>query len=412
MKKIYLSAAAFFVGVSCFAQWSQVNTGIANLSSGAKLIGSSNTHLFSGTLGGYKMYKSSDNGTNWSETQLPYFNGVPECGYYFSGKFFAGMSGSLDCIYYTTDNAATWNTVTGAPASSVVRGFTSLSGNIFAYTSNKGVFKSTDGGLNWSDANSGLTNLNVIRMEVINSKLIAATIGAGIFVSVDNGATWTQSNSGIAGGDLNATLVWQMGTNLYYTQQGIASYKSTDDAANWTTWTKPSFMGLGVNEVYRNGNNLYLESRHYSGGLKDSVYTSSNEGITWTNITANLNAGDLNASGITEFGGFAFIAYNLSSPNLGIYRRAIAVGIHENTKSNLIASYPNPFNEQIILANFSSEKIKQISLYDVHGKQMVVEVNSFNNTINTTALSNGLYMIEITFGDNSIIRQKLIKANR
>lgn len=317
MRKIYLSTVILFASITCFAQWGQVNNGIANLTQGASLLGSSDTYLFAGTLGDYKMYRTNDNGNNWIEINLPAPFSVPVCGYYFSGKYFSGLNVSTDCVFYTTDNGTTWNSVTGGPKTTGVRGFHSLSGNIFAYTSSVGIYKSSDGGSTWSAANSGLTNLNVIWMETINTKLIAATIGGGVFISTDNGATWVQSNTGIAGGDLNAVLVWRMGSNLYYTAQGGGSYLSTDEGTTWSSWTKPSVMGLGVQEIHRYGSNLYMEARHFSGGLRDSVYITSDEGVSWTNITANLSATDLNAYGITEFGGFVFIAYNLISPNLG-----------------------------------------------------------------------------------------------
>ena len=178
------------------------------------------------------------------------------------------------------------------------------------------IYKSSDGGVNWTQTINGLSNLNIIWMEVINSKLVAASIGGGVFISSDNGSTWVQSNSGIAGGDLNASLVWRMGTNLYYYEQGGGSYTSANDGATWIVWTKPAVFGVGPMEIYRSGGDLYMEARHFSGGLKDSLYITSNEGITWTNITGNLSASDLSASKIMEFNGYAFIAYNLVSPNL------------------------------------------------------------------------------------------------
>lgn len=408
MKKIYLSTVLLFVGTICFAQWGQVNNGIANLASGAKLLGTSNTHLFSGTLGGAKMYRTNDNGDNWTEIQAPVVSNVPECGYYFSGKYFSGLNSSMDCIYYSTDNGTTWNSVTGGPQTTVVRGFSSLGGNIFAYTSNAGIYKSTDGGLTWSASNSGLTNLNVIRMETINNKLIAATIGGGAFLSTDNGDTWVQSNTGIAGGDLNTEIVWRMGTTLYYTAQGGGAYSSTNEGTSWSAWTKPLVMGLGVNEIYRSGTNLYMEARHFSGGLKDSVYLTSNEGTTWTNITGNLSASDLNASGMNELGGYAFIAYNLVSPGLGIYRRGTTASIGEVDLSNTIGVYPNPFNDRIVLSNLSNKKIVQVSVFDVQGKIVLSESGS-TEYINTSRLNKGLYLMEIIFSDNSNAKRKLIK---
>lgn len=411
MKKIYLSTLVLLISINClYAQWGRVNNGIANLTSGAKLLGSSNTHLFAGTLGGSKMYSTSDNGNNWIEITPPVANNVPECGYYFSGKYFSGLNSSMNCVFYTTNNGTSWNSVTGGPQTTVVRGFISLSANIFAYTSSAGIYKSSDGGTTWSAASSGLSNLNVIKMETINTKLVAATIGGGVFVSSDDGSTWVQSNSGIAGGDFNAELVWRMGSILYYTAQGGGSYSSNNEGATWSNWTKPSVMGLAVNEIHRNGSNLYMEARHFSGGLRDSVYFTSNEGLNWTNITGNLSSADLNASGITESGGFVFIAYNLISPNLGIYRSSVMVGINENDISDNINVYPNPFNDRIILSNFSTEKVKHVLIYDNLGK-LIMSENRETEYVNTEALNNGLYFVNIVFANGSSITKKLVKQS-
>jgi hypothetical protein len=410
MNRVLLTAVLLFAVILCHAQWGPINNGIVNLTFGAKLLGSSNTHLFSGTLAGPKMYRTNDYGNNWTEIQPPVTGNIPECGYYFSGKYFSGLNSSMDCIFYSSDNGTNWNSVNGGPQTTVVRGFSSISGTIFAFTSSKGVYKSTDGGANWSEANSGISNLNVIWMETINSKIIAATIGAGVFVSADNGASWVQSNSGISGGSLNASFVWRMGNSLYYYDQSGSTYTSSDEGTTWNAWNKPSILGLGMTEVYRSGSNLYLESRHFAVGLRDSIYVSSNEGLNWTNITANLSATDLNASGITEFGGFAFIAYNMISPGMGVYRKTSTVSVSETAQSDLINIYPNPFSEKIIFANVPDRRIKHVSIFDNQGR-LILTVNGDESSINTSELNSGLYVIQILFFDNSMVNRKLIKYN-
>lgn len=411
MKKNYLFAFILFAGLNaCFSQWGQVNNGITNLTSGAKLLGNSATHLFAGSIADAKMFRSNDHGDNWIEIQPPIASNVPECGYLFNGNYFSGLNSSANCVFFTTDNGTTWNSVTGGPQNTVVRGFSSLSGNIFAYTSSLGIYKSSDGGSTWSAANSGLTNQNVIKMESINTTLIAATIGGGIFISVDSGVNWVQSNAGIGGGDLNAELVWRMGNNLYYIAQGGSSYTSNNQGATWSSWIKPSVMGLAVLEIHRNGSNIYIEARHFSGGLRDSIYITSDEGVSWTNITNNLSATDLNASGITEFDGFLFIAYNVISPNLGIYRRGTTVEINENELSNDIHVYPNPFSDKIVLSNASSSEIKHVFIYDYFGK-LILSQNENITSINTDRFDAGLYIVEILFENNIIVNRKLMKAN-
>ncbi len=396
MKKL-LFTITFLSSITCFAQWTQVNNGIANLSQGATTLGHSANYIFSGTLSGGKMYRSNDNGNNWSEITPPIVSNVPECGYYFSGKYFSGLNASTDCIYYSSNDGTAWSVGVGSPTASVVRGFMSLSTDIFAYTSNKGIYKSSDGGVNWTQTISGLSNLNITWMEVINSKIVACSIGGGVFISTDNGSTWVQSNSGIAGGDLNGAMVWRMGTNLYYYAQGGGSYTSANDGATWTVWTKPAVFGLAPLEIYRSGGNLYLEARHFSGGLKDSVYVTSNEGTTWTNITGNLSASDLNASKIMEFNGYAFIGYNLVSPNLGIYRRGITVGINEQVfNSTNIAIYPNPANDLILITADSRLLGSNFIITDQLGRQVLTgKLSNETTTVDISSFPVGVYFFQV-----------------
>ncbi|HOZ87720.1 MAG TPA: T9SS type A sorting domain-containing protein, partial [Bacteroidia bacterium] len=354
--------------------------------------------------------------SNWTQVTTPVnFTSPPENGYYFSGKYFVGLDNSTNCIAYTTDNGTTWTNGIGSPAATEVRGFVDLSGNLFSYTKDKGVFKSTDGGVNWVAANTGLTNLKIASMTTIGTKIVLATEGAGVFVSSDNGGNWVQSNSGITG-SLNGTFVWTMGANLYfYKLTGNQYYSSNSQGANWIAAVRPSFLQStniaitkSIKEIYRNGNNLYMISKTQNGlSINDSVFITNNEGVSWANITDNL-PNDVLGAGLTEFGGNLYIAYG--SVNLGIYKRAVSttVGITENNFADLLRIYPNPFNDKIVLSNFSNEKIKQVFIYDNLGK-LIKSENGDAEYINTDDLDRGLYFMQIVFSDNSTVKKKLMK---
>lgn len=408
MKKIFFFLVFILFGVNCFSQWTQANNGIANLSLGAKLLASDDTNLYSGTLSGGKMYKSNDNGNNWTEIQPPVTANLPECGFLFNGKYFAGLNASTECIYYTTNNGSSWNVATGSPVATVVRGFYSLSSYIFAYTSNKGIYKSADDGVTWTEANTGLTNLNVVGIERFNNKLYAATIGGGVYTSSDFGGNWSTANNGLSTA-LNASIIWRLGNSMLYISQDGLSFRSLNDGRSWASWTKPAIMGLSVNEVYRNGINIYIESRHFDGGLRDSIYFSNTDGQQWLNITDNLSATNLNASGITEFNGNLYTAYNISSPGTGIYRRAVILGVKETKIDKLFDIYPNPFTNKIIVANKTNQLIKQLEVLDIQGRTILNSSHFSNNIINTEDLNTGIYLIKITLDDNTIVHRKMSK---
>lgn len=396
---------AFFSSFCLFAQWTQVNNGIANLSLGATALSHSADYLFTGALAGGKMYRSSDYGENWTEIAPPVAGNLPECGHYYSGKYFAGLNASTACIYYSTSNGDSWTEAAGAPATTVVRGFVNLPDVILAFTSSQGIYRSVNGGENWASANNGLTNLNVIWMEVVENRLYAATIGGGVYISDNGGETWVQSNNGINGGDLFGTFVWRMGTNMHYYAQGGGSYISTDGGSNWSTWVKPSVFGLGPNEIYRKGSNLYLEARHFAGGLRDSIYVSKNEGASWENITGNLSATDLNASGIIEFNGYVFIKYNLISPQLGIYRRDGGSVSLSSIPVKSMKVFPNPAKDVLTLSFDIAGDQREFQILNTSGAVLKSGyLSAENRVLDVSDLPAGLYFLRTPAYPEMIIK--------
>ncbi len=333
---------AFSFAAAATAQWTQVNNGIASLANGAYTLGTSDSHVFAKTL--TALYRSADNGDNWEDIDPPIPANTTECGIFFNGRYFAGLSASTACIYYTDDNGDSWTEAPGAPSATVVRGFLAYGGALYAYTSSVGIYRTIDG-TNWTAVNNGLTNLNVIGMSAAGPYFLAATIGGGVFRTI-NAASWTQA-TGIAPGDLNGENTWAMGNFQYYTAQGGAIYRSADLGSSYTAWTAPAQFGLGLLEVKRFGTSLYIESRHFAGGQRDSLYCSTNEGASWVNITGNLNAADLNGSGILQHDGYVFIGYNMISPGQGIYRYALSTGMDEADVTVQPRALPNPTADRV-----------------------------------------------------------------
>lgn len=394
---------SFFVlfSLNCFAQWSQINNGIANLSLGATLLGNSDDYIFCGTINAGKMYRSNDFGSNWNEISPPVPSNMPQCGYNFNNKYYAGLNSSMDCIYYTSDNGTSWNVGIGGPTTTVVRGFIDLPYHIYAYTSTKGIYQSTDNGANWSAVNNGLSNLNITSMATFDDKLIAASIGGGVYISTDYGANWVQSNNGI-GSSTAGILVWQMDTKLYYTAQGGDAFVSTDKGTSWTvltSLTRPAAFGLNPAEIFRNNGHLYMKSRFFaSGGLKDSIFYSSNEGQSWNNISANLLSTDLSSERLMEFKGYAFICYNLVSPNKGIYRRDISVNTIPICKVKPGYNiFPDPAHNVTHAISDQSILGVEYNIVDMNGMTLIKsQFSDETGSIDLSILPAGIYFINIS----------------
>lgn len=363
-----LSAILLFP-IAASAQWNQVNNGITDLSQGAAVLGRTLTHVFA--KAGSSLYRSTDNGDTWTAIDPPIALNPTECGYLNNARYFAGMNASTACIFYSDNNGDSWTEATGAPTATVVRGFYAYGSGTYAYTSNAGIYLTADGGTSWQPANDGLTNLNVVAMASYGPYLLASTIGGGIFLSANGGNTWSASNTGL-GGDLSGENLWAMNDDLYYTAQGGGKYRSFDLGATWVTWTGPAQLGLGLLEVKRSGPRLYIEARHFAGGgLRDSLYVTDDEGVSWTNITGNLNAADLSGSGILENEGCVFLGYNIISPGQGIYRNCGSTSVADAAALAGPAVFPNPTSDGITVHVPEDLLGRRFRLLDITGAEVL-----------------------------------------
>jgi len=176
-----------------------------------------------------------------------------------------------------------------------------------------GVYKSLDGGSTWTSV--GLENSNSIGCIVIDPRdsntVYIAVSGdqwapshdRGVYKTTDGGKTWTQSlfiseNTGAsdiaidpaspnilyAGAYERRRTVW--GFNGGGPEGGV--YKTVDGGANWTKLTEglPYAEGgdvgrVGLSIYRRNSNIVYVRIQHAKGG----IFRSDDKGVTWTKMS-------------------------------------------------------------------------------------------------------------------------------
>jgi hypothetical protein len=208
---------------------------------------------------------------------------------------------------------------------------------------------------------------------------------------------------------LAGKYIWKTGGALYYTGQGGGFYESKNEGASWANWTqKPPVFGLGLNEIYTKGKNVYIETRHFGGGgLRDSVYQSSDNGNTWKNISGNLAANNLNATGIIEHNNYTFISYTQSN-TLGIFRRESPTGfanINSLMKKRLVI-FPNPASETIAISSEENMVAAEYEILDVREKPLIkgVLANTNLQLIDISNLIPGVYFVKIKSDNHSIYR--------
>ncbi|MCC6837262.1 MAG: T9SS type A sorting domain-containing protein [Bacteroidia bacterium] len=229
---------------------------------------------FGGTLysstNGSSLFTSTDNGSSW--TSLPGKSGlvsVQSSSVYKNGSvlIYGTNSGSAS-TYYSTNGGSTWSTSQFNYGSGLQQGFEAaqydiveLNGDLY-FASLNDLFKSTDQGATWSVVTTApnISNGTVTSLCAINGGLLLTIYGGGVHRSLDGGNTWTM----VLGGPLG-TLTNNM-TRAYYEYStafvgGAVGqvYMSSDNGA---TWTDISETGINTGDVVQSikifSGNVYI----------------------------------------------------------------------------------------------------------------------------------------------------------
>ena len=187
------------------ATWMSTSSGISNLlNHGILNVG---TKLFLVGVGG--VYKSEDNGDNWTAAGL---TGTDV-------RSIAAMQDTLyigtlnSGIYKSTDWGGDWMSINnGLGSSSGFRAMECKGDIVFAAGPiGTGVYRSTDFGANWALLSGGLASSSYRGFASNEQLIVAGSFGRGVFYSTNNGDSWTQINSG-----LTDTTIFDLALNDNY----------------------------------------------------------------------------------------------------------------------------------------------------------------------------------------------------
>lgn len=303
------------------------------------------------------VYRTSNNGYNWTEVFHSYTNNPPIIGSNGTNVYLFYVS---DGLKYSSNSGNNWSNI---PYPSV--GIYKLTGVGLAIICccDSGVFKSTNLGQSWTLLNKMYFNAPVRDFEVMNSNWYAAS-DSGIFKSSDNGLSWTNTNS-------------------------IIPYSSTYD-------------------IQAAGNNLYYTT------FSRTVYVTTNSGLNWSQLKDESGNRIFSMTANTSYVYCSTSAYQQDGDHTsGVFRHNLS--IITNTQNNigetpstyrLSQNYPNPFNP-ITTIMFDIPKVTRvkIAVYDITGREVSVLVNenmqagSYERQWDGSRSSSGVYFYKITSGD-------------
>ncbi len=240
-----------------------------------------------------------------------------------SSTIYAG--GAQGGIWKSPDSGVTWNwlssswpqlgvnciVVDPSNASTIYVGLGDYHGVI---PGSYGIMKSTDGGNTWSEIGVsafGKIGVPKIILDPTNSQTIIAGTGDGnhfgsLYRSTNGGQTWTKLSTG--GGNFmwcalaasapsgSATRFYAVSGGYGPTGSGVSRVmKSDDHGATWQTLASPVLTDGGFHWAYAiaasptNPNKVYLLDSE-----NQALFTSSNQGANWNNVSANLPTGNSN----------------------------------------------------------------------------------------------------------------------
>ncbi len=237
-----------------------------------------------------------------------------------------------------------------------------------------------------------------------------------------DGSTWNNlcAIGGSFGTDMldgnhNAASVNDMevfNNKLYITGQFEKVCGDTTYLAYWddTTWHGTSYPYYQGERIKANGDTLIVES--YGGT------TFPNHHFYWNGIQAMAVDSGFGSGGNLDLAVFQNTYYSgggfTNSGNTLAFKIArlvdVGTGINEIDNESGVKIYPNPSQSEITIETTSNEVIKLISVNDLLGRELIQQkpINS-NTTIDISALSAGVYLLQVQSKHGEVKISKFIK---
>jgi len=361
----------------------------------------------SGSSATYDIFKTTDNGENWSKITCLKQPGT----FHFINSnigYVAFVENSLT-VNKTINGGSDWTVIESGNYDfepTCVRFYDEQNGLICGVNS---VIKTSDGGYNWIevDINPYAHSFIDIEFNNVNEVLICGDSydGTIIMKSYDGGNTFEYFSFN---SNLCATDIYLKDSNTVFITASDAILTSEDGGYSWT----------GAN-IYSQ-NDIYFNSIHFPSmnvgyavgyGQHETIVKTIDGGETWNVINSGTTSGLTCVHFLDVNTGYVFgengVVMKTTNDNI--------TGIEQSASDNFIdvvSVFPNPFTENI---KFSIKTKHQerfiVSVYDINGK-LISEKQSTNITneinINLSGLKNGIYLCFIKIR-NQILSKKIVK---
>lgn len=203
---------------------------------------------------------------------------------------------------------------------------------IFVGTNGYGIYRSTDSGITWQ--NMGLLDYNFNSIAINSNDVIFVATDLGIFRSINHGEEWNESDSLITHKLVHTIAINSSNEIFAGNAEPIAGltgsiYKSTD---NGNSWTELMILSNGCHVLAINKmENIFASTLGYK-------FRSTNNGVSWTEISIPISVHC-----------FAFDStLNIYAGGYGLWKSTDNGNYWINTMGNLPPGPPNKINSILI----------------------------------------------------------------
>ena len=236
-------------------------------------------------------------------------------------------------------------------------------------------------------------------------------------------------------GFAKTTLIKQKGDTIFMSNRGTRNqweilYNFNVLAGqSWQTSVRTDFNSSDSNAVYiytitvdsttlvnQNGYSLKRLFVHYNGGSFTDQLNSYSATITerfgcnrflfnYYNFSRGFCDADWFQTNLcykdAEFGTKQFTNRPCDFQNL--------TGVIENENNTMVSIYPNPTSTNFTLENKSSSQLLRIVIKDMIGKTILKQTIEDTQTIDVSALQNGIYFLQVFEKGNLLLTKKIVK---
>ena len=416
-----------FGGLAQDIYWTEINSGLSGNNQFDNITTNFADHIFACSWYGEGLFRSINNGDGWLllNSGLPNNIKVGQVGISYNGTvFFGGRAGESGTgtndfglgIYRSTNNGTSWSqtSLSHGTAQTIA---TNSTGDIFTgmmaipeYYSFRGIHRSTDNGNTWTHVADNNTIYYVTKIAIAsNGDIYAGTYQDGLYKSIDNGDTWSLLNSGLI---RIWDIVFNSAGDIFVACGNSGVFRSTNHGANWSIINN-GLPGLNTVSLTINSNDDV-----FVGVFLEGLFRSTDNGNSWSVVN----------NGLTNFKPWC-LAINSqdqifnATDGGGIFRSSQTItNVNELSGKNEISfeinnNYIDSYNTiSIIRYNLQKSDFITIKVFNQFGHEVSTIVNQEQDSGNYSVdydmsfLPNGVYLCRMITGSFSSTK-KIVKTH-